>query len=38
MFQVFFGAVTLRIDGEGGVAYFAQIGGFALRAVAMLTR
>ena len=36
MFQVFFGAVTLGVDGEGGVAYFAHIGGFALRAVAML--
>lgn len=30
MFQVFFGAVTLRVDGEGGVAYFAHISGFAL--------
>ena len=36
MFQVFFGAVALRVEGEGGVAYFAHTGGFALGAVAML--
>lgn len=36
MSQVFFGAVVPRVGGEGGVLYFARIGGFALGAVAML--
>jgi membrane associated rhomboid family serine protease len=29
LFQVFFGAATLSVGGEGGVAYFAHVGGFA---------
>lgn len=36
IFQVFIGAATLGVSGEGGVAYFAHIGGFAMGGVVFL--
>jgi membrane associated rhomboid family serine protease len=36
IFQVFVGAASLGVSGEGGVAYFAHVGGFAMGAVVLL--